>query len=382
MTYKVAFTKVLEVNPHPNPEVTSLDVITVYGFQVISRRGTYKVGDFCLFVPPDSVLDPLFESIFLGPNPKIKFSKGRVKQIRIQKFPSAGLLVSVETVQEYCEKKSLKVKPLKLEEDMSEFLNILKYEPPSPHFQGTPGEKTARPKNLVNTNFSPYRGCENIKWFPTLFAEGEQVVIQEKLHGSNCRVGKVPTQANTVWKRIKKFFGLLPKYELVYGSNNVELTNRDGNKNFYGSNVYLKVLNSVDAFDKVQENEIVYGELIGEGIQKNYDYGHKVHHFVIFDVKIIGATGETLWLTPSGVKEYAKNRGFDVVPYLYEGPYTKDIAYELTKGDSVYCPKQKIREGIVIKSVDYNNKGCASGRKALKYISEEFLDRKDNTDFH
>jgi RNA ligase (TIGR02306 family) len=241
---------------------------------------------------------------------------------------------------------------------------------------------------------------ENVKWFPDLFKDGELVIIQEKLHGSNCRAGKlrvVKPKAAHILNEVKNFnlkgaLVLLCKfikmtlnneavYENVYGSNNVELTNRNGNKGYYGENVYLNVLNKVNAFDKIKPNEIVYGELIGEGIQKNYHYGHKEHHFVIFDVKVFQEDGTAVWLEPWEVELYAEERGFDIVPKLYYGTYNKEIAYGLTKGDSVYNPTQKIREGIVIKAVKYNDKSCPSNKKALKWISEEYLD-KDNSDNH
>ena len=88
------------------------------------------------------------------------------------------------------------------------------------------------------------------------------------------------------------------------------------------------MLNKVDAFSKIKKNEIVYGELIGEGIQKNYNYGHKnEHHFVLFDVKIIYEDGTSRWLSPKEVEAYAKERGFSFVPVLYEGVYNKELAY-------------------------------------------------------
>lgn len=238
-----------------------------------------------------------------------------------------------------------------------------------------------RNKPLENSKFHKYNGLENIKWYPSMFEEGELVVIQEKLHGSNCRAGIVPTEANTLLKKIKKFFGLLPKFERVYGSNNVELTNRSGYTGYYGEDVYGNVLKKVKAFEKMKENEIIFGELIGEGIQKNYTYGHKEHHFVLFDVKVIGEDGKTKWLTPEEVLCYAMERGFDTTPTLYKGPFSKQIAYDLTKGDSIYCPKQKVREGVVIKALEYNNATCPNGKKSLKYISEAYLD-KDQSEYH
>lgn len=203
------------------------------------------------------------------------------------------------------------------------------------------------------------------------------------VHNSNARLSKLPTLCDTLFKKIKKFFGLLPKYEVCYGSNNVDLTNRSNWKGFYGDNVYFKAFQACNAHEKVKENEIIYGEVVGEGIQKNYHYGHRQPHFVLFDVKVYNPdTKEFRWLNPDEVEQYAKERGFDFVPVLYRGVFNKQIAYELTFGDSAYCPEQKIREGVVIKSrFDYNDISMSSNKRALKYISEVYLD-KDNSDFH
>lgn len=400
--FKVCFTKIKEIHPHPNPVVERLEIAVVYGFQVIVQKGKYQPGDFALFIPIDSVLNQDLESLILGPNPKIKFDRHRVKQIRIQKFPSQGLLVDVSTIDKYLETKGMFQGGIafKLEEDYQALLDIKKYEPPLPEFQRNPREQTRKEKPLENPLFHKYNGLENVKWFPDLFKEGEEVVIQEKLHGSNCRAGLlkvVKPKPQHILNELKAFnlrgalvllgkfikmsFSKEDVYEIVYGSNNVELTNRGvNNRGYYGENVYLNVLEKVDAFNKLKPNEIIYGELIGEGIQKNYHYGHKEHHFVLFDVKLIEEE-ETRWLTPDEVEDYAKERGFDTVPRLFAGPFNKQIAYELTKGDSVYCPKQKVREGIVIKAVSYNDKSCACNKKALKWISEKYLD-SDNSDFH
>jgi tRNA-binding EMAP/Myf-like protein len=202
------------------------------------------------------------------------------------------------------------------------------------------------------------------------------------VHNSNARFGLVPFEANTLLDKIKKLFRLAPKYEFVYGSNNVQLQKRKGYSGFYGENVYSSVFEKIEAHKKVKPNEIIYGELIGEGIQKNYDYGHKgEHHFVLFDVKIIKEDGTQSWLNPNEVMTYAMERGFDFVPNLYVGPYS-DLEHvkRFTVGDSVYCSEQKVREGIVVKSFD-NYVDERGNKRALKAISEKYLD-KEQTDFH
>lgn len=401
--FRVCFTKVKEINPHPNKEVHSLEIITVYGFNVVSKKGLYNIGDFVCYCPIDSVLPKDLEDILFPEGSKIKLNNSRVRQIRIQKYASQGLLIDVSKVKELLRVRGLKSEiEFKLEVDIAPLLNIKKYEPPLPaYLANRQNGQTRKERPMENPLLHKYNGLENIKWYPDLFQDGEEVVIQEKLHGSNCRAGMLPMVKPKIGhitdelkarnfrnafvlakKYIKLSLSKEVQYEVAYGSNNVELTNRAKNQGYYGTDVYGAVLQKVGAFEKIQPNEVIYGEVIGQGIQKNYNYGHTEHHFVLFDVKIVKSDGSTAWLNPQEVKEYAEVRGFDIVPTLYEGPYNKQLAYELTKGPSVYCPEQKVREGVVIKAKEYNNMLCPNNRKSLKWISEDYLDDKNNTDFH
>ena len=339
--YKVPYTKVLSVQSHPNAD--RLDICTVYGFQVVTQKDKYKVNDSVIYVPIDSILSEKLEIILFPPDSKIKLNKRRVRQIRIRKATSQGMLVDPKEIESFVNPEYLKE-----EQDLSGILEITKYEPPQRKNAGPKGQ-IKRNKPLENPRFHKYGGVDNIKWYPNFF-EGQEVVIQEKLHGSNCRASYIKSAPNTLWKKVKKLFGLLPKYEYCYGSNNVQLQERPKYIGFYEDNVYGTVLNKVDAFNKLKPGETIFGELIGPGIQKNYDYGHEEYHFVLFDVKVEKEDGSQEYLDPDQVEAYAKERGFDFVPVLYRGIFNAALAKDLSMGSSVYCPKQKVREGIVIRS--------------------------------
>jgi RNA ligase (TIGR02306 family) len=369
--YKVPVTKILEIKPHTNAD--SLEFAVVYGFNVVVRKDQYKVGDRVLYIPIDSVLSQELHDKLFDSTSKIKLHLNRVRQIKIRGQYSQGMLIGLCDLIDL--KPGIKFWP---EQDYSAEFGITKYEPPAPNFAGQ-AKKRDKPKE--NPLFHKYNGVENIKWYPDLFTPEEDVVVQEKLHGSNCRAAILPYQANTLWKKLVKFLGLAPKFEYCYGSNNVQLQERKHYKGFYGTNVYGAVLEKVKAFEKMKPNEIIYGELIGEGIQKNYHYGHKDHHFVLFNVKIQTPEGAK-WLNPKEAENYAKERGFEFVPVLYEGKFNKEEIYKLVKQPSVYYPPHKTMEGIVIKSLnDYNNDVLSSAKKELKLINEAYLD-KDQSDFH
>lgn len=199
------------------------------------------------------------------------------------------------------------------------------------------------------------------------------------VHNSHIRFGKAPFVPNTLWKKIKQLFKLNPTHECVYGSNNVELTNRKNYTGFYGENIYGKCLEKYKVFDKIKNGEFVHGEIYGLGIQANYDYGAIEHKLIIFDVRTIQEDGTQKWLNPEEAEQYAKDRGFDFVPVLYKGIYDQEIVNKLTTGPDPMWPKHP-REGIVIKSrYNYDN---MQSKRALKSINPDYLADDTNTDDH
>ena len=206
--------------------------------------------------------------------------------------------------------------------------------------------------------------------------------MQEKVHGTNARAAKLPFVANTLMKKIKRFFRLTPAYEFCYGSNNVQLQERQGYTGFYGEDIYGKTFQSINVESKLKDGETVFGEIYGAGIQKGYSYGlaEGQQKFILFDVKILSTDGTQRWLGPDEVKAFAEERGFDMVPEVYRGPFSLAKAKELTIGDSVLAPSQKVREGVVVKAL-HGYSDDRGNNKALKVISEAYLDG-DQTDFH
>lgn len=366
--YKVPLTTIREILPHNN--ATSLEFAVVYGFKVIVAKGQYKAGDTVIFIPPDSVIPQSLEDKLFGPDSKIKLNKHRVRQIKIRGEYSQGMLVHPED-------SDLIIENYDLEDNLADALGITKYEPPQATYQTASVRK--RDKAKENPYFHKYGGIDNFKWYPDLFHEGEMVSITEKIHGSNIRFGYVPYVANNLWRKILKFFKLTPQWEWVYGSNNVQLQQRDSYTGFYGEDVYGAVLKKYNAKEKVKPGEIWYGELYGAGIQQNYDYGLKNEHgLVVFDLKLQNGS-ESKYVDTDLFRSIALERGFTVVPELYKGPFNKDLAKDLTLGDSVFEPSQKVREGVVVKPLIETESSI--GRKMLKLISEKYLE-KDQSEFH
>jgi RNA ligase (TIGR02306 family) len=170
--------------------------------------------------------------------------------------------------------------------------------------------------------------------------------------------------------------GWAKSHQFVYGSRNVQLQSGSTNKSWYKEDVYAKMITQELLKQKLGPNQCLYGEIIGHSIQTNYFYGCKEgeHRFVAYDVMVDGK-----WLDHADFVKFCNDRHIPRVPELYVGPYSKDVELKYRDGPSVYCPEQKIREGVVIKPVKEEVSIC--GRKVLKSISDAYY-LEDNSDFH
>jgi len=360
-TLKVEVVRIQSVEKHPNAD--SLDLITINGWNVVSRKYIYKEGDLAVYIPIDSVLPESIENKLFPEGSKITLQKGRVKSIKIRGAISQGMLAGFDVL-------GIKERPEGT--DLTKELKITKYEPPLPDYQSAI-TSVKKSKRLDNSNFKKYTDIENIKNYVNLFQENQQVYVSEKLHGTSYRAGWSKKDVSTFWPKVIRFFlkiiGLWKEYEFVYGSRNVQLQHSEG------ENLYKKICDKYLIKERLTYGEAIYGEVVGPGIQKGYSYGLPIgeHALYLYDVQINGK-----YLSHKEFKEWCDKRGFERVPEMYVGPYNHKMIMSMRDGDS-FIGKQKVREGIVVKPV--KEETCITGRKVLKAISDIYL-LKDPSDFH
>jgi RNA ligase (TIGR02306 family) len=385
--------KVVKINKVEKLENSDrLSVAYIDGWQCVIQRDSYREGDLAIYIPIDSILPQAVEEKLFGADAKIKLSKSRVRTIKIRGAISQGMLAP-------CAELGV---PEQEGYDCTAMLGITKFEPPEPPANMRSGANPVS-KKKKNPNFKEYGGLDNFKHHNRLFQDGEPVVITEKIHGTNFRAGIVPVEVNTLLKKVQRALGILKPYEFVYGSNKVQLQHRldSGSKwkiklfgwipiksvrtlcyqGYYAQsgvgNVYAEAVVKYSLKTRLKEGEVLYGEVYGDGIQKNYAYGCKQgeHKLIVFDLMRDGE-----YVSHDELVAWCKDRGLDMVPVLYRGPFAEATARDLTKGNSVLEPTQKVREGVVIRPEIETR--CHIGRKVLKLISDEYLLKDDNTDFH
>jgi RNA ligase (TIGR02306 family) len=365
-TLRVEIVEINEIQPHPNAD--RLEIAYVKGWSCVVKKDEFKVGDKVIYFPIDCVLPPNIETAIFGIDSKIKLHHSRVRTIKLRGAVSQGLIIDMNVL-------GIKHGTMQVGEDLTSYLGVTKYEP-SVSDRGSCTAGAQASKKQVNPNFRKYTDIENFKNYPSVFEEGEDVCITEKIHGTNFRAGYV--LANGFFSKIKSYLTGNKGYEFVFGSHNVQLQDK-GKKydGFYDSNVYAKIVKQCDLKKILKRGEVIYGEIYGPGIQKNYTYGCAPgeHELIVFDVTVDGE-----YLSVYKWRTFCVNRGLEFVPILYEGHFNINKAKELTIGDSMLCPAQDIREGVVIKPL--KEQKTYMGRKILKLISDEYLLRKGNTENH
>lgn len=184
------------VRKHPNAD--RMCIVTVKGWDVIAGRNDktgemqFAPGDKCVYFPPETVIpheisDRMGVTKYLTPMPKDEEGnrpeESRIRVARLRGEASYGLLMA-------CEDEAWEVGL-----DVADHYRAYKYDPPPPCNGDIDRDHPA---------FHHYYDMENIKNFPTeVFSPGDEVVVTEKIHGMNCRLGLIRVaddRGNAVWR--------------------------------------------------------------------------------------------------------------------------------------------------------------------------------------
>lgn len=331
----VEIVKINDVKLHPDADI--LEIAKVKGWECIVRKGEFKRDQTAIYIPIDSVL-PKELSDMIGVTNYLK--NGRVRTVKLRGIYSQGLLVNQTVLSRDSE-----ISNLKVGDNVADILGITKYEPPIPiTFNGKQRKDDPR--------FYRYTDIENIKNFPGILRErNEEVVITEKIHGSNFRAGIINN-------------------EIMVGSHNCNFEEDD-------NNLYWQIakksgtIETLLGLKKYMENVRFYGEIYGKGVQKlHYDRNDKT--ILFYDIMY-----KDKYMNYDDFLDFCKSHYILTVPELFRGIWNVELM-KLAEGPSTIA--KHVKEGIVIKPVRerYDRK---VGRVVLKHLNPSYL-LKDYGDLH
>lgn len=338
----------------------NIELAIVSGWHSIVKKGQYNVDELVIVATTDAVI-PVAISDTMGVTGYLRKGQ-RVRTVKLRGVYSECLIVSMDILAWSDD--------VNEGMDMMDILQIYKYEPPVKMVEMSVGGRKI--KYAQNPNFHVYYKFPNFKNVPDLFTEEDEVTITRKLHGTNSRYGIVRNKKISLWDRVRKFFGnKWAGFEYVVGSHNVE--KGSDSQGYYDTNVWRTVadeykikeklwdyVKSYHSPERLGSGVIIYGEIYGHGIQKNYDYGLKDIKFAGFDVEINGEYKD--FISERGIFQ---TLGLPTVEVLYRGNWSKEEQDKYVFNNFIEGTKVP-HEGIVVK--------CVSGdrHKVAKVINPDY----------
>jgi RNA ligase (TIGR02306 family) len=349
------------ITKHPGAD--KIELCNIGDYQAIVRKGDYQTGDLVVYIPEQALVPiPILREMNLEGSLAGK-NKNRVKAIRLRGVLSQGLIYAARP-------------EWKEGDDVADILGITKWEPPIP--ANLSGEVfNAGPERTLKYDI------ENVKHWPNILIEGEEVTYTEKLHGTWCCMAALPPKY-----KHPEYGNFFVTSKGLSARGLAIKTDAEANVN----NLYVRIAKHLGmenrirfAFGNIIKDDIdpqpiyVVGELFGSGVQ-DLGYGSNANNnedigFRIFDI-FVGMPSKGRFLNDNEIEAYCKRLGVKRVPVLYRGPHSKEKMLEFTNGEETVSGKSiHIREGLVAKPCieRYDQK---LGRVFLKSISSDYLCRK------
>lgn len=368
--FRVEVVRIGTIEKHPNAD--TLSTTTVQGNPVVMKSGSFDEGELAVYVPIDSMVPVAREEFSFLTNKDKPREFERIKAKRLRGIFSMGMLVPVpfKPRPKWDYFQILDPSSYKEDEDLKDVLGVTKFEEEDEAPQQLKGNaltrfyrkwtwklfragKHARSKQYSEAHLTgpfPYYDLESARRYGHFFVEGEEVVLTEKIHGQNGRIG---------WDiKGEKFL----------------VASHGSYKDPEGDSNWARVAQMFDLKNKLAARPgfVVYGEVFGIGSNgskiQHLTYGMTDTAFRVFDVYDMD---NKYWLDYDQIVVFANCIGLETAPELYRGPWTSlDHFLPLAEGKSTLA--DHIREGWVARPVK-ERIVPHFGRLVLKYVGQGYL---------
>jgi len=349
--------KIKDVRHHKNSD--NLDLALVKGWQVIVGRDQFKEGDLIVYIPMDALIPSDLADKWNVRNYLGGPEKTIVRCARLRGEMSYGLIMENEG--NWGEG-----------EDVSEHYGITKYIPP---VRATAAD--AAPRDIL---FPTFTDVENINNFPDSFVDGEEVIVTEKIDGTNCRVGfsidrdgNVDLKAGSMsYKRTMPALWDLPSNPYWYPWTTEPVVNL---LKYYRRVIEKEFdINSLDI-----RNVTLFGETYGGSIRgghKSMDYGTPNNYgFAAYGIEI-----DNNFIDFEDFNSMCRRFKVQTVPILGRTFFSMDELSIFATGNSFLAKengKEQMREGIVIYPIK-ERRDPKLGRCILKMLNPDYLILKNS----
>jgi RNA ligase (TIGR02306 family) len=331
--------KILEKNNIPNAD--KIELITVLGWQVIAKKDEYCVGDYCIYIPIDTTIDPRRECFHFLADKKDPEKRVKISTIKMKGVFSQGLVIPINT---------LNLTPGEIIEgkDVSDLLDVQKY------------EKEILLKMNKGLPFAPFptdiiskTDEDNLRTHPSVLKEfiGEDVYVTLKMDGSSMTI---------IYKTDEP---------LIVCSRNLIL-NEESTMYEYAK-LHIKA-----SLEKYGRNIAIQGEICGPKINGNR-LELSNYNFYIFNIKDLDTD---TYLDYNEMCEIATELKCKTVPLLHTFEFTEEYTIsklQLIANEVIYTTPNKKTipgEGIVLRPLTPKWSPELSKYLSVKIINQLYKD--------
>ncbi|KKW11162.1 MAG: RNA ligase, DRB0094 family [Candidatus Gottesmanbacteria bacterium GW2011_GWB1_49_7] len=349
--------EIIEIRPHPG--ANKLDLCTIKGWQTCTPKGCYQTGDKVVFFPPDTLIpvklaERLGVASYLKQLPQRSNDdkyQGRVVAIRLRGEASYGFVARPDDLS------------WPIGTDVADYYGVGKWIPTPKVINGD--AETPHPNFYVYTNIESYGN------FPNVFQEEEGVIVTEKLHGTNCRMGLIHEDGSWIPMAGSHHIRRKP----------IDKQSRTSSYWIFFDDKVRAALGAVGNAHSAAHSVIIYGEIVGPGIQDMH-YGLTKPALYVFDISVDGK-----YLDKPKVIAVCTSHKFNMAPVIYTGAFHKNFIQEWTSGPTLICRPEdtkkgfKGREGCVIAPLkEHLSPELNFRRTIIKSKSVDFEARKNAKD--
>ena len=296
----------------------------------------HNEGDLVVYVPGDSLLTDEWatkldvKSLLKGGN--------RVAKIALRGEPSFGLVIEIPA-----DKKGVWQEG----DNVADYFGITKYEPP---VKTTTGD-AAKYDSEIDPYFDKFTDIQSGRLYTSVFTVGERVVMSEKLHGTNVRVGCINGHKVAGSMELRRS----PPVDANYTKSTYWFP--------WSIPGVVQLIEDLSIEHKVVE---LFGEVYGNSIQAGfkYDAGNGVG-FRSFGIKI-----NDRFLDWDDFASKCAEYSIPMVTVLYDGPFDFAKITALIERDSTLGNAPVMEGGVAVAVPERTDPKV--GRAILKYISYRY----------
>lgn len=359
-------------------------LVTIKGFELVVQKDRFVVGDFCVYIPPDTIIDrskPWFTS----------FRNDRVKTEKIAGVYSQGIILTLDDLKDIIPDFSTLSEEESENMDLGSLIGVSKYEkdlnlPTNQNKNKNSSQLPGFPIHLI-----PITDEENLKSVKSKYKHilmenellNQSVNVTMKMDGTSTTLiwynktsdGKLcasdcPDRDGNVFIMASRNYSLYKDVFDNNGSSHNEFDHPDDKTKYIKNH---KLMSRFKGY-----NIAIQGELCGPKIGGN-KLGFDKHEFFVFTIRDLD-TNE--YFSYDEIKEFCEKNNLTPVPLLHRLTITleTDSKYFQDLADNVKYihPTTNIiseGEGIVVRpDRTFNSKGLGYKNCSFKLINKKYKD--------